>query len=84
MASNLRSTLINGYRPNYIFWPVVELLRRFIFITAVVLTPGDLVYNTIYFVYTCVAAYTKNTTLPLKRAIHFNIQLASYSQLARF
>lgn len=43
MASNLRTTLISDYRPNYIFWPVVELLRRYIFIIAVVLSPGDLV-----------------------------------------
>ena len=45
MAKNLRSALIGGYRPNYIFWPVVELLRRYILILAVVLTPGDLVCN---------------------------------------
>ena len=50
MAVNLRSTLINGYRPNYIFWPVVELLRRYIFILAVVLTPGDLVCSAILYV----------------------------------
>ena len=57
MASNFRSTLINGYRPNYIFWPVIELLRRFIFITAVVCVPGDLVCSSSssQFAYLCMS-----------------------------
>jgi len=43
MANNLRITLTSSYRDNYVFWPVVELVRRFVFVTAVVATPGDLV-----------------------------------------
>jgi len=50
MASNLRTTLINGYRTNYVFWPVVELFRRFIFIVPVVLVPGDLVSNAVDYI----------------------------------
>ena len=52
MANNLRITLTSSYRDNYVFWPVVELVRRFVFITAVVATPGDLVC-TKYSVFTC-------------------------------
>ena len=50
MANNLRNTLTNSYRDNYIFWPVVELVRRFVFITAVVATPGDLVCSEVLIV----------------------------------